>query len=356
MSSKVRIAVVATAEPTLQELLQALPSQPVVRAFAALIEASPAIHAFAPRVLFLDHGPQFAENLVALRILTALIPELAVVVLCDEAAALDVLKTYDFQGIRVLPRPFTTSQLQQAVAFATSGTSGSDAESYLQFVQGICDEINNPLLFSSGHLQLLESRMDQDNDRPALAQIAAIREGLQRIKGTMRKVNNMSRASQGDRMHEEFTMGTLLALTEEQLGAAGLSLAIDCTDELRIVPMHGDLALLAGALFSLAQVGLELRDDERDELTLQVCQSHTIPEVRMLVEKARLQGWELPKTFEPYHLNRVLQGTTLGLNLFLVQRVCQAHGGEAIARRLSEASVEFRISLGSQNNLEKPRK
>lgn len=347
MTSQVRIAVITAADTPLQEQLQALPGHPVAQRFSKLFEEATAIQTFLPHILILEHGPRFYESLGALKILSSLVPDLRLVILCDEKASPDLLKTFEENNLVALTQPYTISQLHQIVSPDAAPTAPSNAESYLQFVQGICDEINNPLMFSSGHLQLLESRLDPQNDRAAMAQVAAIRNGLMRIEGTMRKVSNMSRATQNDRMHENFPIGNLLALTEEQLTAAGLTPTIQCLDELRNLPMRGDLSLLSGALFSLAQVGLELQDKQHRGLTLRVSQSSSSIEVQMLVENAQLQAWELPHAFEPYHLNQVLQGTTLGLNLFLVRLVCRAHGGDAVASRLSHQSVEFSISFES---------
>ena len=46
-----------------------------------------------------------------------------------------------------------------------------------------------------------------------------------------------------------------------------------------------------------------------------------------------LGDWQLPRTFEPYYLNRVLRGSPHGLSLFLVRTVVHAHGGQALAQR-----------------------
>ncbi|MEE2887379.1 MAG: hypothetical protein VX951_08090 [Planctomycetota bacterium] len=345
MSNQVRIAVISTAESPVQQQLQAMPSQPVVQTFSELFTEASAIHAFAPRVLCLEHGPGFQENRGALKILSTLIPDLAVVVICEEAAAAEIEKSGADQALLPVTRPYTLTELHQVVTQALDEQPGVDPESYLQFVQGICDEINNPLMFSSGHLQLRESRLDPHADQSALAQVRAIRKGLSRIDRTMRKVSNMSRASQGDRMHEAFTVETLLAAAQQQILDADLGIAVECPDELRRISIRGDIALLTSALFSLAEVGLEIQNEHADRLSMRLSQSDEVLEVRMLVENANLQAWELPKAFEPYHLNRVLQGTTLGLNLFLVRLVCQAHDGDAVARRLSTTSVEFCISL-----------
>ena len=58
MSNQVRIAVISTAEPPVQQQLQAMPSQPLVQTFSELFTEASAIHAFAPRILCLEHGPE----------------------------------------------------------------------------------------------------------------------------------------------------------------------------------------------------------------------------------------------------------------------------------------------------------
>lgn len=346
MSNRQRFAVLASEDTRLAQRLQAMPSHPVVQTFSDLYEDAAALSVFAPRILFLEHGPQFAQDLGAVRVLQALLPDLTVVLACDEAAEEQLRPACSENHLLVLKRPYSTGELHQIVAQALTGTPGTDAESYLQFVQGICDEINNPLLFASGHLQLMESRLSEGTDKTLHAQVAAVRQGLDRISRTMRKVQDMSRATQGDRLHDTFAVGSLLAQTEEQLRAAELTVAISCIDEVRVLPLQGDLMLLAGALFSLCQVGRELSGDE-PPLALSIASTRNVVEVRMRVENPKLQEWELPQAFEPYYLNRILRGTTSGLNLFLVRLVARAHGGDAVAHRLSDHSVEFLVGLGS---------
>ena len=348
MNSQVRIAVISKTAPGLLQQLQDLPGHPTVEAFPDLFSEAAAIHSFAPRLLVLEYGTQTGEIQSALKILSTLIPDLSTLILCEEAVAASLSQSNQGSAVAVLAHPCAPEQLRQAVSACLGESQGDDSGSYLQFVRGICDEINNPLMFCSGHLQLLQSRLDPNQDRDALAQVQAIRSGLVRIEATMRKVSSMSRAAQGDRLHEEFTLDQLLSKAAEQIQASSLTVEIGCPDSIRPHTLQGDIHVLAGALFSLAQVGLELQPNKPAGLQMQVRKSKTGIEVSMLVDNAQLQAWELPKAFEPYHLNSVLQGTTLGLNLFLVRLVCQAHGGSAIASRLSNTSVEFCINWRDQ--------
>jgi hypothetical protein len=56
-------------------------------------------------------------------------------------------------------------------------------------------------------------------------------------------------------------------------------------------------------------------------------------------------GFRLPRTFEPYYLNRVLRGSSHGLSLFLVQTVVHAHHGQALARRLPDGAIAIDLLL-----------
>ena len=159
----------------------------------------------------------------------------------------------------------------------------------------------------------------------------------------------MGRATRLERQRTAFSVGALVEATERQIRAAELTADVACADAERSVELEGDLDLVTGALFGLCQVGCEL-SPAREPVALQVDGVGTGVHLRMQVRNARLDAWELPKAFEPYHLNEILRGTTLGLNLFLVRLVTRAHGWDAFARRLPDRSVEFCIGAGSRDS------
>ena len=67
--------------------------------------------------------------------------------------------------------------------------------------------------------------------------------------------------------------------------------------------------------------------------------------LRLQITGAGLEDWRLPRTFEPYYLNRLLRGSSQGLSLFLVQTAVHGHRGQATARRLPDASLALDLSL-----------
>ena len=81
-------------------------------------------------------------------------------------------------------------------------------------------------------------------------------------------------------MHEAFTVETLLAAAQQQILDADLGIAVECPDELRRISIRGDIALLTSALFSLAEVGLEIQNEHADRLSMRLSQSDEVLEVR----------------------------------------------------------------------------
>jgi hypothetical protein len=67
--------------------------------------------------------------------------------------------------------------------------------------------------------------------------------------------------------------------------------------------------------------------------------------VRLLVDAGRLMAWQLPRTFEPYYLSRILQGTPHGLSLFLIQLIAHRHGGRALARWAERGELGLELEL-----------
>jgi signal transduction histidine kinase len=347
-----RIAVLAGTDSRLPGLLEAAPRTGEVQVYRDLYADAAALRAFAPRVLFLSEGPDLPQELGAARVLAALIPGLDVVLVCDAETATELAPFAADAGTWLLRRPYTEAGLEDLLREVLADPTATGPESYVDFARGICDEINNPLMFALGHLQLLRTRLDKTTQPTAFTQIDAVRRGLQRIEETMEKVRCMSRATQGDRLREEFTVGTLLAHLAERQAAAGLAIQVDCREDLQLARLRGDETLLAAALFYLCQVGAEIGTDGTP-LRLSV---HASPEgaaadfvFELRVNEVRLESWELPDAFEPYHLNGILRGTSLGLNLFLVRLVARAHSGEATVQREGERTVRFALQIRAKD-------
>jgi hypothetical protein len=162
----------------------------------------------------------------------------------------------------------------------------------------------------------------------------------------MAKVRTLSRAAQGDRRDQAVLVQDLAAAVEAGYEAAGTPVRIETAAGLHGRRILGDHDLLATALSCLGSVAEALSAGGTLTLELQPTDENNHLQARLLVAPVTAPDWQLPRAFDPYYVNRVLQGSPHGLDLFLVQTVARSHGGEAVVRRVHGESVLFLVGLG----------
>ena len=319
--------------------LQGLSSRPQVRRFQSLFGDVEPIRRFRPVVLIL-HGARFGgEEVGALRMFRALLPAAAVVLVGEASSEVELVRLCERFGARLLLVPYSPAELARSMGRALDGNERPSEEVFLDLARGIADEINNPLLFISGHLQLLQQDLDQEGEGARLEQVQAAQQGVHRIGGTVEKMRLLSRAASLDRPGEPVDLGCLLreavARAERETGQR-LRLSLPREVKQGFVTGHRDL--IEAALAELAQVALGFQA-AGCSASLVLSRLARGPRLRLVVLGEGLEDWQLPRTFEPYFLNRILKGTPHGLGLFLVQTVVHAHGGQALARRRGDGAL-----------------
>lgn len=337
MDGPVRTAVVGASMTRLCEDLRALPTQPEVRVFDSLYGDTGELAGFRPQVLFVPPADEPGEAVGALRLLRSLLPGLGIVLVGAVQDEVTLLPSSERLGARLLLQPYSAGQLAAALEHALSGSDRPREDVFLDLARGIADELNNPLLYVSGYLQLLKASFDPVTDRDRRDQLSSAVAGVQRIQATVDRIRLLSRAAAGARRETEVDLLQLLRSTLRTAGAEA-SLPLLLEPEGRRFAVPGELELLQPAVAALVQVVLELSAlDCKAHLWL----SRLDHAVRLRVQLAGpgLHSWQLPRTFEPYYLNRVLRGSTHGLGLFLVQTVVLAHRGQALARRLPDGAL-----------------
>ncbi len=339
MPPSARIAVVERAQSGIAERLGVLPNRPDVRSFADLYEDFEAIRRFAPNLLLVDAEPLAQEDLGALRLAARAVPGLATILVAPREREVELAATAEVLGAQLLLRPFETADLAAVVAAATPGGPVTAPGTFLDVARGISDEINNPLLFAAGHLQLLEAMLDERADATPLAQLRAIKEGLDRIGTTMAKIRLLGEARSARGPRKPVALAELL-----RSAAADLLGGVTVAEGLESVPVLADERLLRAALEELVAVGHELAS-RADSVRLELDPADDNLRVRLLLRGLDVPDWQLPRAFEPYYLNRILRGTTRGLALFLVQTIVHAHGGLALARRCADGTVAMDLLL-----------
>src|SRR5690606_4804748 len=202
-----------------------------------------------------------------------------------------------------------------------------------------------------GHLQLLEAALDPHEQSTAAAQVRAIGAALDRIAATMRKLRLLDDAVHRRHATAPVELAAVLAEALEATDAEhsdaaerATALEVSVAEDATSATVAVDRRLLREALRHLVGTARALaRRAEHAALRLE----RRAGEIGIGLELrgAPLEGWRLPRAFEPYYLARAMRGSSFGLGLFIVQTIVHAHGGRAVALRRLDGTVVFDLAL-----------
>lgn len=339
-----RIAVVGPGSDRLAEDLRALPLRPEVRAFPSLFAEPLDLQRFRPDVAFVAPGNDAPEEAGALRLLRSLLPGLAMVLVAPADRELQFEPMCQRLGARLLSTPHSHADVAAVLEQALSGSDRPREEVFLDLARGIADEINNPLMYVSGYLQLLQASLDAERDRDRRDQLAYALDGVRRIQDAVERVRLLARASGALRRQDLLNLAVLLEEGIRQ--AAAGHRVVPCMHEPpgAAFTTRGDPDLLLPGIAAFCRVATELQELGCN-VHLALTRMATANRLRLQVSGPAVATWRLPRTFEPYYLSRVLRGTSQGLGLFLAQTVALCHRGQATARRLPDGSLALDLLL-----------
>jgi signal transduction histidine kinase len=340
MDRPLRIAVVGAVDDRLVGDLKQLPLRPDLRVCRSLLTDSDALLQFQPDVLVVALTASDAEEIGALRLLRQLWPTLGVLVVSDVAH--EVAQAGLAQKLRalLLVHPDTPGQLAALVEQARLGSDRPRADTFVDLARGVADEINNPLMFVSGHLQLLRANL-QAPEQDRRDQISAALDGLQRIATAIERLRMVSQAASGPRSRDDVDLAAALReATAMPRGSEHAKLAVD--DGVHVV--RGEREQLVAAVAAIVRFADDLAAaGATTELALTA-----MPSARRLRVSAAgnaVASWHLPHSFEPFYPSRALRGLSAGLGVFLAQTIVLAHRGQATARRLQNGTIEVDFVL-----------
>src|SRR5690606_23247906 len=147
-----------------------------------------------PDTLFVDAKRLEAEQVGALRALARSIDGLRFVLVTDPDDEVALAPLAERLGACLLVRPLDRRRVAAVLSMVGAPPGHPGPDTFLDLAKGVSDELNNPLLFVLGHLQLLESLLDPQRDTEALEQLHAARRGLDRITTTMDRIRTLGRA------------------------------------------------------------------------------------------------------------------------------------------------------------------
>lgn len=344
MERPVRIAVVGAFDDRLLGDLRQLPLRPEVRPLASLVADSEALARFQPDLLLVGLGPAASEEIGALRLLQHLWPAVAVVIVARAADEIAMAPLAARLHAQLLVYPDAPGQLAAAIEQARLHSNRPRPEVFLDLARGIADEINNPLQFVSGHLQLLRASFEAAHERERRDQVSAALAGVARIEASIERLRLLSQAANGPRRREAVDLAALIA------GAIAARGEVPATSVSRVTiapgthVVHGDRGHLAAAISTIVRFADELvTAGATSQLHLE-----SSGETRVLELTAHgppLASWQLPTTFEPFYPSRALRGHSPGLGLFLAQTVVLGHHGQATVRRMPQGGLQFLFVL-----------
>jgi signal transduction histidine kinase len=342
MDRPVHIAVVGTVDDALLGDLRQLPLAPSARAFRSLVADSEALARFEPDVLLVAFGAEAAEEIGALRLLRQLWPNVALVLVTTADHELQDAPLAARLRAQLLVYPDTPGQLAAAIEQARLGGDRPRPDTFLDLARGIADEINNPLMFVAGHLQLLRASFEATAADQSRDQVQNALAGVARIQAAVDRLRLCSQAANGPRQRVPIDLAALLrAASGERTQVVGRAW-------IELLPgealLTGDREQLTAAIAALVRFADELATAGAT-VRLELAPLPKAPRLQLLASGAAVAGWHLPLSFEPYYPSRALRGHSPGLGLFLVQAVMLGHRGQATVRRLADGALQFDFVL-----------
>jgi nitrogen-specific signal transduction histidine kinase len=343
MERPVRIALIGPAADALVTDLRELPLRPEVRTWGSFLTDADGLARFQPDLLVLTIPATAEQEIGALRLLRQLWPATGVLLVTTAERELSLGPLAQRLQARLLVHPDAPGQLAAAVEQARLGSDRPRPDVFVDLARGLADEINNPLQFVAGHLQLLRASFAAAPDRDRRDQVGAALQGVERIQTSLDRLRLLAQAANGPRRRETTDLAALLAQAGGQRPTdPGSWASIEpVTGEL---PVIGDPEQLGAALTAIVRFADELTATGA-ECRLQLETLQNARRLRLGARGPSLANWHLPQTFEPFYPSRALRGQSQGLGLFLAQTVILGHRGQATVRRLGDGSLQFDFVL-----------
>jgi nitrogen-specific signal transduction histidine kinase len=343
MDRPVRIAVVGPAQDRLQADLRQLPLRPEVRSWVTLLADAEGLSRYQPDLLAVTFGATAEQEVGALRLLQQWWPSIGLLLVTTaERELVDAPLAARLQA-RLLLHADAPGQLAAAIEQALHGSDRPRPDAFVDLARGLADEINNPLQYVAGHLQLLRASFATAQERDRRDQIGAALQGIDRIRAALDRLRLLAQAANGPRRSERVDLAAVVrqaSQTRPESPAGSVVLELGPTEQ----PVPGDQEQLTAAVAAIVRFA--------DELAAAGAGCHlqldTLAAARRLRLSARIPSlgdWKLPQTFEPFYPSRALRGRSQGLGVFLAQTVILGHGGQATVRRLGDGTLQFDFVL-----------
>ncbi|MCK5941942.1 MAG: HAMP domain-containing histidine kinase, partial [Planctomycetes bacterium] len=256
MDRPVRIAVVGQVDERLVGDLRQLPLRPEVRPLNSVVGDTEALMRFQPDMLLVRFGEQPDEDVGAVRLLQRLWPALTVGVVTDTDGEVAMGPLANRLSARLIVYPDAPGQLAAVLEQMLLGGDRPRPELFVDLAHGLADEINNPLMFVSGHLQLLRGQFDPRSEVDRRDQVDAALAGLGRIQAAVDRLRLLSQAAGGPRTRTQVDLAALIAnaVAERAPGMPTSTVSMPSGEQV----VEGDRDQLTLAMTAIVQFADEL--------------------------------------------------------------------------------------------------
>ncbi|MEI6129211.1 MAG: ATP-binding protein [Planctomycetota bacterium] len=344
MDQTVRIATADLEDGILVERMRALPLRPEVAVHAALFAVLTGLVAKPPDILVLGIRSETADLPGTLRTLRALMPTLGLILVAPAAQELSLAPTCARALVQLLPLPCSDGQLASAIERALENSDRPHEGMFLDLAHGFADAVNSPLLAITGQLQLLQIQLDPIVDANRRQILTTTLAQAARVQQIVDDVHLAARAAEGARNKKPVDLRAMLTAALSAIEAGQPPMPVTFEPDFEVFVIAGDSEFLQPAVSGLVRLAREIQQVS-GPVRLSLSRFRTSIRMRLTIDSPGVPRWRLPRTFEPYYLNRLLRGTSHGLTLFLCQAVLHGHGGHATARRLADDGLAIDLLL-----------
>jgi signal transduction histidine kinase len=205
---------------------------------------------------------------------------------------------------------------------------------------GIAHEINNPLEGMSNYLSLAKASLARGDAEAASRQVAAVREGLERVASIVRQV--LAHADPAKAPRTPVDVNPILRETEEFVRSRREFRHLEFAVELDARPLvvHGNRVMLGQVVMNLIVNACEVQPEKGEvRVRSRLDDTHVVAEV--LDRGPGIAEADRQRVFEPFFSTK----DSTGLGLSICHTIVRQHEGELSVRPREGGGSVFRIRL-----------
>jgi PAS domain S-box-containing protein len=213
---------------------------------------------------------------------------------------------------------------------------------------GIAHEINNPLTYVIGNVELVAARLARVADERSMDLVRALQDarvGLDRIQRTVRALKTFSRADEESVGPVDVVevLESCIEMVQSHLRHRG-RLVRDYAEVSRVRGNDARIAQIFLNLLVNAAQALDEATTEQNAVTVRVRESHDGVDIQVEDTGRGIDPSDLPRVFDPFFTTKPL-GEGTGLGLFVCHGIVTSLGGQIAVESTVGTGTAVRVRL-----------